>query len=302
MPLRSQRTIATFGAIKVREFVASVDLHSAPLPGDSELVGLHMVESGSIDVASAGGARRFAPGDAFLVRHEILPPTAVGANLELFSVLVPAEGLATAAPAPSEVRPVRPDSALLKATLAFARQATTSPDALGNFETYYLERLLIEMVIGVSVEGGEARPRARTRDHFADAFAVIEARLSDFELSPRVVARDVRISLRQLERAFAARSTTVGRQIRRKRVEYAAGLLTDRAYDVMTVSAIAEHSGFSNDSSLARAFAQEGFASPGRVRRVAQEAGRSHTELDEMRTEDDVSHVDTERHLHRSTH
>lgn len=124
------------------------------------------------------------------------------------------------------------------------------------------------MVIGVAVEALNLQPARDASDLFQRANSVIEARLSDPSLSPRSVAEQLNISLRQLERVFQANGTTIEHRIRAVRVEYAVCLLRDAAYDSMTVTTIARHAGFSNGSSLARALGREGYPSPARIRRT----------------------------------
>jgi AraC-like DNA-binding protein len=232
-------------------------------------VGLHLVTNGHVEVRASGRPHRFATGDAFLVEHGDILHAAAAEDTEVLSIVVPRDTLATVAPVPGEVRRISPSGALLAPTFAFARRAAeTDADALSSLSSYYTERLLQEMVIGVAVEALNLQPARDSSDLFQKAGSVIEARLSDGTLSPRSVAEQVNISLRQLERVFQANGTTVERRIRTARVNYAVALLRDAAYDAMTVTTIARHAGFSNGSSLARALGREGYPPPARVRRT----------------------------------
>jgi transcriptional regulator GlxA family with amidase domain len=102
---------------------------------------------------------------------------------------------------------------------------------------------------------------------YRDAMSTILAQRSDPNLTPRGIADQLKVSLRQLQRAFRSREMTPERAIRRSRVEHALDLLTDRTYDGLSIAEIGQYSGFSGGSSLARAMAQEGRPSPSVVRR-----------------------------------
>jgi AraC-like DNA-binding protein len=276
MPVNRGRTLVTFGGVRIREFVRAESRAGRP-PGaeNAGLVGLHSVRSGAIEVATPRGVRRFGPREAFMMSHDEAPVTAPVGPLALLSIMVPSEALTDGvALGPGEVRPVARTSSLLEPALVFAhRAAAARPDAISGLGSYYFERLLQEMVMGVAVEGVDPSPPSNGPDLYCRGVAVIDAQLSDPALGARVVATQVRISLRQLQRAFQAHGTTVERQIRRRRVDHAVELLSDRSYDGLSVTQIARHSGFSNGSSLARAMRQEQGTTPAEVRRASHRSG-----------------------------
>jgi AraC-like DNA-binding protein len=261
-----------FGSVRIREFVMGRDDGRSRLDRVAGLIGLHSVRSGGIDISSNSGMLRLRTNDAFLLSHDVPLPTSPREDLRLLSIVIPAEALSGfAAPAPGEVRPVASTSALLDPAVAFAeRAAATDPEPVSGFGTYYFERLLQEMVLGVAVEGTRAPRVGAAADVYRDALSTIVAQRSDPRLTPRGIAEQLSISLRQLQRAFRARGTTPERAIRRSRVEHAVELLTDRTYDGLSVTLIGEYAGFSGGSSLARAMAQEGMGSPSEVRRAAR--------------------------------
>lgn len=261
-----------FGSVRIREFVVGRDDARSRLDRVSGLIGLHSVRSGGIDISSASGVLRLREDDAFLANHDALLATAPHDDLRLLSIVIPAEALAGfAAPAPGEVRPVVAASALLAPAVAFAEQAAvTDSHPVSGFGNYYFERLLQEMVLGVAVEGTRAPRVGMTADVYRDAMSTIIAQRSDPHLRPRGIADQLKISLRQLQRAFRARDMTVERAIRRARVEHALELLVDRTYDGLSIAQVGQYSGFSGGSSLARAMSQEGKESPSAIRRAAQ--------------------------------
>lgn len=269
MPVTRARTLAMFGSVRIREFVAGRDDARSRLDRVPGLIGLHSVRSGSIDIGSPSGTVRLAENGAFLLNHDATVLTSPLKRLRLLSIVLPAEVLAGfAAPAPGEIRPVSPSTSLLDPAVAFAeRAAVVDADPVSAFGNYYLERLLQEMVLGVAVEATRAAAAGLPPDHHRDALNLITAQASDPVLSPRGVAEQLRLSLRQLQRAFRAQGATVEREIRRSRVEHAIGLLTDPAYDRLSIEEIGRYSGLSGGSSLARAMAQEGRRAPSEVRR-----------------------------------
>lgn len=276
MPVSGGRTLVAFGGVRIREFVrAEKRIERTHARDQAGQVGLHSVRAGAIEVSTAQGIRRFGPREAFMLSHDDLPPTAPVGALAMLSIMVPSAAMSDPVTfTPGEVRPVARTSALLEPALVFAhRAAAARSEAISRLGSYYFERLLQEMVIGVAVEGAAPSPSSEGADLFRQGVAVIDSQLSDQELAPHVIASQVRISLRQLQRAFQAHGTTVERQIRRRRVDHAVDLLSDRAYDQLSITDIARHSGFSNGSSLARAMRQEDSAAPAEVRRASRRPG-----------------------------
>lgn len=167
----------------------------------------------------------------------------------------------------SGVQIVKADSGLLAPVRAFISQVRATDVAeLTGVGRYYLERLLQEMVLALSIDVDRVGGVPRAPDVFTRALAIIAAQCGDPELSSRSIARDVNLSLRQLERVFRDRSTTIGGEVRRARVEHAVALLRNREYDALSVDQVAGYSGFSNGSSLARAMRAAGYPSPSSLR------------------------------------
>lgn len=271
MPVTKARTLAMFGSVRIREFVRGRDEGRSRLDRVAGLIGLHSVRAGGMDIGSAAGTLRLKKNDAFLSSHDGALLASPRDDLRLLSIVIPAEALTGyEAPAPGEVRPVAPTSALLDPAVAFAeRAAAADSEPVSEFGNYYFERLLQEMVLGVAVEGTRAPRIGPAADVYRDAMSTIFAQRADPNLTPSGVADQLKISLRQLQRAFRARELTPERAIRRARVEHALDLLAERTYDGLSIAEIGQYSGFSGGSSLARAMAQEGLATPSAVRRAA---------------------------------
>lgn len=246
-----------------------------------------------IEARSAGKPTRFGvsvkPGDAaLLVSSSILPSAAsraigwrdcsaflVGARSEpievpptkyLLSIVFPAAILQEMTSHVGSVFTVDVGSALFWPFLAFAWTAVVEGAPQTGLTMYYTERLLAEMITGVVVASLRAQDAREDVHSYAAALSMIAARVGDPTLRPGLLARDLNVSLRTLQRQFAAHGTTIERSVRRSRVAHAVSLLQDRTYDSLSIDRVAEACGLSNGSSLARAFAAEGFPNPSSVR------------------------------------
>ena len=166
-------------------------------------------------------------------------------------------------------------SQLLHPTVAFAAQLLRSDREVdpSNLGTYYIERLLQEMLIGLIVDGlidSRRRSAAPTApDLYRLALSVIQVRSTDSRLTTDVVAEEVHLSRRQLERLFQKNGTSVAAEVRRTRVMQAVSMLQDPQYTALSVDQIGQFVGLSGGSSLARMMSAEGLDSPARVRRRA---------------------------------
>ncbi|MFF0281672.1 helix-turn-helix domain-containing protein [Rhodococcus aetherivorans] len=131
-----------------------------------------------------------------------------------------------------------------------------------------VENALIELVVGLhheslgyGADSGELCGSAYTR-----ALTLVRAHHSDPRLTPTVIAERLQISLRSLQRAFAAHDTTVASQIRRLRAHRAAVLLQEPAYARTTVAEIAAIAGFASSAELRRALRAVRGVSPSELR------------------------------------
>ena len=134
-----------------------------------------------------------------------------------------------------------------------------------------VERLLAEMVFGVLVEAaphvlhdGEAARLERAR-------SLMLTRRAERDFGVVALARDMHMSVRQLQRLFAAEGSAPAEELRRIRVELARELMSDADCAPLGIAEIAAHSGFPDAAGLRRAFARSGLPSP----RIVRRAGRA---------------------------
>ena len=268
-----QQTTARFGSVGVTVTLSAQPqrYRTPPANGNAHL---HSVRAGRLLIDQAGTLFELGPGDALLVVGAHPPSRLTG---EMVSISVP-QALLRDVPVPGSVWPIPRQTTLLEPTVAFARRAAAGRSDDGSpLALYYAERLLQEMILGVVVDASQSARVPAARDAYSAALSVITARCGDPELTAHMIAREINLSLRQLERTFNARSTTLSREIRRARVARASQLLLDPSYDALSIEQVARYSGFSRGSSLARAMREEGLDVPGKVRSRRLGPGRSGT-------------------------
>lgn len=167
--------------------------------------------------------------------------------------------------APGEVIP---PSALVRGLQAFLESLLTGHAEPAVTTDHLVERLVVEMVFGVLVEAAP-RPTGSGRISRIDrARSVMLVRRSERGFGVAALARDMHLSVRQLQRLFAAEGSAPADELRRIRVELARELMRDE--DHTGLAEIAEQAGFADAAGLRRAFSLAGLPSPRAVRRAAR--------------------------------
>jgi AraC-like DNA-binding protein len=153
----------------------------------------------------------------------------------------------------------------------FVRALSVDSAPRERLPSYLVEKLLFEMTLSLLLETQGMRKISATAEQglHARAMAHIAAYKSNPDLTPGAVASTMNISLRQLQRAFAAHHSSVTDEIRRQRVEAAVVLLTDAAYRHLDLGQIAHHSGFGGPAELRRAIAAVHNCTPSQLRAPA---------------------------------
>lgn len=162
--------------------------------------------------------------------------------------------------------PITGDAPLMKLVTALVANILALDDELDWVSRHAVESMLTDVSRLLIAQVIRHRRSPRAPEVFGAAIAMIATHCVETDLTVVRVARHVRLSQRQLERAFQRRGTTISREIRRARVEHAVALLKDESRHGLTIDQIAGLVGFSNSSSLARAMQTEGCASPATVR------------------------------------
>ncbi|GAA2239548.1 helix-turn-helix domain-containing protein [Herbiconiux moechotypicola] len=140
-------------------------------------------------------------------------------------------------------------------------------DHLERIQTYFLEKLMWEMVASLLLESRGAGDLATPAPGMLDrAMAQIAAYRTDQSLTPTVLAQSLNVSMRQLQRLFSGIGSTPSREIRRQRADLAVSMLKNPAFRVLNITQIAQHSGFADAADLRRAFESLGYCTPSRLR------------------------------------
>ncbi|MFI5677493.1 helix-turn-helix domain-containing protein [Streptomyces cellulosae] len=115
---------------------------------------------------------------------------------------------------------------------------------------------LVELVKGVLTRGFDDKEPRLAPALAQAAKDIADSRLTDPDLSPAVLARELNVSVRTLHRAFAAADESVSAYIRRRRLENARLELSSP--DVRpSVSELAAHWRFADSSHFIRAFKKQ---------------------------------------------
>jgi AraC family transcriptional regulator, positive regulator of tynA and feaB len=153
-------------------------------------------------------------------------------------------------------------------------EAVTNPEPTPpRVETHM--QLAVYDLLGATFAAPDHRfVSTHTTELFKQVWAIIEGRFTDTELNPADVAAEARISLRYMQKLFAARGVTYGHLIQSLRLEHAARLLQRRALldTSRPLNQIAYASGFRDYAYFCRKF-HERFGHPPSAYAGAKEDG-----------------------------
>lgn len=266
----------------VRQFVAGnmiVSLHhftsGGTAPVDLSPAVPHLVIAFPLNrrmvLTPARGERYVVPTNTpFFFRSEAAFSATAKAGLHLLTVSFPLDDIIAMGVEniPSAGRIPR-TSRLVGPLRAFFRQLPLGRQEGSSLSTYALETLGREMVAALLMRrGGITEQLQGMRPSvFDEAQSLIASRREDPALTPSTLAQDLNISLRQLQRAFAAHHTTPRHEIRTRRTSLALSLLRDPSYDSLTISSVAHYSGFTSTADMRRALTADTGFSPQALRR-----------------------------------
>ncbi|MDQ0734891.1 helix-turn-helix domain-containing protein [Arthrobacter agilis] len=148
------------------------------------------------------------------------------------------------------------DGALLAPLREFAYALHRAPPLAPLDAARAAERSLVELLVGTlleadppSMDSAALRGILRTR-----AAAIVQRRFTDPALRPRLVALELNVSLRHLQRSFEGSGTTIALEIRRARSDYAAALIDTLTGPDRSDRRIAARAGFTSAGQLRAAF------------------------------------------------
>ncbi|MBF4552278.1 hypothetical protein C5E07_12645 [Pseudoclavibacter sp. RFBJ3] len=152
-------------------------------------------------------------------------------------------------------------SGVLRSDTALARPVTSFLEVLARLDedptvlsSYFLQQLLHEQsgALLLSSEGFHADVQVGTQGLYPRALELMIVRRADPDVSPSTIARDLSVSLRQLQREFHTHGDAPASALRRARAELAHQLLNDERYAQVPVTQLAELSGFSSSQVMHR--------------------------------------------------
>ncbi|MFE1855857.1 helix-turn-helix domain-containing protein [Streptomyces sp. NPDC059489] len=164
------------------------------------------------------------------------------------------------------------DSAEVRLLVAHANMVHSTMSELGPAGVNAAHATLIELAKAVAksrfddVEPQIAPALAQAAKHLADS------RLADPELSPAMLARELHVSVRTLERAFAMTGESVMSYVRRRRLEEARLALTPPS-SLLSISELAAYWQFSDSSHFIRAFKKQYGQTPAEYGRSNEPGG-----------------------------
>jgi AraC-like DNA-binding protein len=118
---------------------------------------------------------------------------------------------------------------------------------------------IVESLIGAL---GKGRDRSSVATNIRAIKALIEERLEDPNLNPSLIAAEVRLSSRHINRLFSTEGTSLGAYLFARRHNRAHTMLADPRHDHRTIGDIAFASGFRDLAHFSRTFKQRFGESP----------------------------------------
>lgn len=239
-------------------------------PADGDEVAVMLIAAVPVTILDSDGEVKEVPPGAlcFLHPHREMKLAAAGSGTAMCA-WVPwyaVDEIQSGVGAPSAIVA---SSVLGRGLQAFLTSLLTQPSDPTVYTDYLVERLIVEMVFSVLVEAApHVAVEGRKGSGIDRARSLMLVRRGERDFDVAALARDMHMSVRQLQRLFAAEGSAPAEELRRIRVELARELMSDADYAPLGIAEIAEHSGFADAAGLRRAFALAGLPSPRLVRRA----------------------------------
>lgn len=260
LPPYSRATVASFRArsqgFRLRDMVFNDFENVAPLRTSGSRVGaednlrLWLVRRGGWQLGAPGGAEHSAPAGSFLVQTGRLTHFAALPHTSSQVLVMPAAEISRK---PGRAASGTIEAAEVRLLTAHATTVRRVLDDLGPGGAHAAREALTELVRAV-VNGGLDDVEPRLAPALAQAARDVADRpLTDRALSPALLARELNVSVRTLQRAFAAEDQSVSAYIRERRLDEARRALV-APHGRMTVTEVAARWQFADSSHLARAF------------------------------------------------
>lgn len=196
-----------------------------------------------------------APGDLVLVDQNRPFQLDLPTPFRQLSIRIPAPVLEARVPSlPPRAGRVMPAAYPLVRLAATAIRDTIALDPIARDPAAGPLGDALTELIAAAIAGTTDVPVRSVDALWTDALAYIERHLPDPDLTPSTIAAHLGISTRYIHRIFAARGTTVGRTILRRRLQRAAAALVDGVWRDHTITDVALAWGFADAPHFSRTF------------------------------------------------
>ncbi|MFI6044579.1 helix-turn-helix domain-containing protein [Nocardia sp. NPDC051321] len=224
-----------------------------PLAETDKEIQLYVVSRGAYTLPdSSGRSAHTVSAGQFLLQHFQRPPQLDMAPGTTAKVVVTTPSPALAPLLRNRMIAGPADSAELRLLLAHAEMVRATIADLGPAGMKAAGNALLELLKGVALGHiDDVEPRL-TPALTQAAKNLADRRLADPELSPTALARELNVSIRTLQRAFAAEGASIAAYIQHRRLEEARLALT--APNHLSVSELAAYWQFADRSHFIRAF------------------------------------------------
>ncbi|OIJ90624.1 DNA-binding protein [Streptomyces sp. MUSC 14] len=251
--LRARTRVARLCDVAITDIhIASTLRTAAPAGGCDEQVWLHVVRRGAWMLGGPERSEQTVPAGQFLLRHvgrpfhfEAVPHT----TAEL--LVLPPEPLAPLLGNRSIAGPA--DTAEVRLLTAHANMVHATIADLDPAGVHAAHSTLIELAKAVAWRRFDDAEPLLVPALAQAAKELSDRHLADPELTPRMLARELKVSVRTLQRAFATSGESPTAYIRRRRLEEARRALTAQS-GRLSVSELAAHWQFADTSHFTRAF------------------------------------------------
>lgn len=236
------------------------------IAADESIVGLAFADV-PVHIAGDAGEHEVAADAAILLhpqRSTILTSSVMGNSRCLWLPWATVSEVEDGIQSPGQVLAMTP---MLGGLRAFLGSILTERTEATPYSDYLLERILVEMAFGALIESVPGNIRGVREERLIDrARTLMLLRRGEPDFGVAELAQDLHVSTRQLQRTFAAADSSPADELRAMRVQMAAELLENSAYDSLTIAEIAMHAGFTSSAAMRRAFATRNLPMPARRR------------------------------------
>jgi AraC-like DNA-binding protein len=247
---------------------ASEQTLSFSLPGESDGIWIALLLEGRAILANSHQELHLGP-DA-IVHGPILGQAtlAFDDDVRLLLVRFPRSALNTRLQLARVAIQMKTDSGMSRILSAILHAVAETIEDLPDDQERAIESMLREFVIATLAESAAAAANGGLVGVQAallqKAYQIIEARLSDPELTMKQVCRELGVSLRYLYKLFARSGEGFGRYLKRRRLERCRCDLRNPTYAHMGISEICFRWGFNEAAHFSRVF-REQFGMPPRT-------------------------------------